>query len=441
MKFNTWYFKFLLILVFSLAVYSSFYLYNYKKKELNQNLISRVETLASSLPLHKSWHELTFNENDVANPSYQELKDALIKIRLANEDSRFVYVFTKLGDQVLFVVDSEYENSEDYSPPGQPYPEATDALKHMFEAGGTLIEGPVTDRWGTWVSALSFIQTDSPAPFVIGIDVNAGEYIVTPIIFAVIPGLIFLFIFFLIWIGSFIRSNEQKLIKMKSDFISIASHDLRAPLTGMRWSLENLLTNKTIDEDVKKKLDAMRITSVTLLELINELLDIKLIESDMLKTSKDEYCLLSDVVFEASNCQKLFADMKKITIKGDMDILPIQVRGESKRIYSVFNNIISNAVKYSEYGKEVILKTEIAPNKSYVNVSVIDFGIGIPKGDLSKIKQGFFRAENAKKYTSTGTGYGVYVSNLVLQAYGGHITIESEEGKGTKVIIRLAIKK
>lgn len=439
MKFNKWYFKFLLIVVFIFAFYSSYYLYNYKKEELSRNLISRAETLSSSFSLYQSWNQLSLTGADVDNVYYQKIKQSLVKIKQVNPDLRFVYVLTRVGNNVVFVADSESSDSVDYSPPGQIYTEISPKVTRTFETKSSIIEGPYTDRWGTWVS--SFAPIDNDINLIIGMDVNANEYKSEPIIFATIPGIVLLFIFFLIWIGSSIRSNEQKLIKMKSDFIAIASHDLRAPLTGIRWTIENLLTNKTIGDDIKRKLDSMRITSITLIELINELLDIKITELDMFNLPKNEYCLLSDVVLEVVNCQKIFADVNEITIKGYLDIPNLEIKGEYKKMYSVFNNIISNAVKYSRYGGQVVLKTDLAPDNSYIELSVMDSGIGIRKEDLSKIKAGFFRAENAKKHTTIGTGYGVYVSNLVLQAYGGSIIIESEEGKGTKVIIRLVVKK
>jgi signal transduction histidine kinase len=185
----------------------------------------------------------------------------------------------------------------------------------------------------------------------------------------------------------------------------------------------------------------MKYSILMLLELMNELLDIRFLESGEVNFSNDISCSLAEVVHETVDCQKLFAETKNITFAGKEDVPTVEVRGDHKRLYSVFNNIISNAVKYSSNNSTVTIRSVISPDKKHVDVHIIDTGIWIPKGDLSKIKRGFFRSENAKKFVSSGTGYGVHVSDLVVHSYGGNMKIESTEGKGTEVIIRLVIKK
>ncbi len=439
MKFNNWYFNFLLIFVLGISIYSSIYLFNYKKNELNESLISRVQTLAESLSLNEDFSKLSFSESDIGNLPYEKIKNSLIKIREANSDARFIYVLTNIEGKAVFVVDSEESSSSDYSPPGQVYNEASPELISVLEGAKPMIEGPYSDRWGRWVSPLAYFSTDDTNNFLVGLDIDAKAYRLDMFVFSIIPSLVFLFIFFLIWIAHFIRLNEQKVIEAKSKFISTASHDLRSPLTGISWSIENILRNDSISDSIREKVEELRVASKKLLELIDGLMDLSLIEEGVKKTNPSEFSVLSEIISDVYKCQKAFADSKEVSLSGFELVPNIKVKGAASKIYSVFNNIVSNAVKYSNNGGEISLNINTASNGKNIDVYIIDNGIGIPKEDLLKISEGFFRSENAKKYTDIGTGYGLYNSDSLIKAVGGSIKIESEEGKGTKVIISLLI--
>lgn len=444
MKFKRYYLKFISVIVIIIAFLFSFYFYKYFKDSLDENLIGRVETISSTFSIYDKWQDFSFNETDLNKPSYLELKDMLIDARSKNKDIRFIYILTKINDELVFLVDSEDASSPDSSPSGQVYTEATQKFKDVFVHKKTIIEGPYTDRWGTWVSSSAFINNDFDLPLTLGMDMNATKYTTEPYIFASIPILFSLIVLIFIWVIVVLNKKEQKIMKMKSDFISIASHDLRTPLNGIRWSLENLLTSKSIPELpllVTKKLKDMHIASITLLQLVNELLDIKLIEEDVKSLFKKGETNLFEVIKDSVDIQKLFASTRNIEIKNDFTSADIIVNGDRNRLYTVFNNIISNAVKYSKENGIILISGILQDDGKYVDIFVKDDGIGIKKDDLNKVKQGFFRAENAKAQTIVGSGYGIYITDMILKFYGGSINMESKENDGTKVIIRLLIKK
>jgi PAS domain S-box-containing protein len=142
---------------------------------------------------------LTGSQADLKNPDYVRLKEQLIRLRQSIKDVRFYYLLGKSGEKIFFMVDSEPETSKDYSPPGQIYEEASQTLRGIFETGKPITEGPVADRWGTWISGLAPIRTgDGRVIAVLGVDIDASplaqkiaQQRLTPILITMLLSLIF----------------------------------------------------------------------------------------------------------------------------------------------------------------------------------------------------------------------------------------------------------
>ncbi len=437
---SKWYFRIVFLVAIIVTVFVSVYLYSSARKNINQTLISRVETSASLFSLYDELNYLSFSEKDLENPDYQNLKRSVVNLRKSNPDARFIYLFVKGESYPMFVVDSEDPSSPDYSPPGQVYDEASDELMSVFNEGKTIIEGPTRDRWGIWVSALAPIfDENKKVKFVVGIDLPAKEYILTPILYASIPS-ISLIILTIVIIGAlYFRKKELSIIDIKNQFISIASHELRTPLTGIRWSTETLLKEENILPNIKDGLQNIRNSCLGLVQIVNELLEISLIESELSFKESEEKILVSDVLRESIANQKLFADERKINLVLKSSPDPIYVFGVKHRLSSLFNNVLSNSIKYSKENSEV--KIEIMRDRRSCKIVFEDWGIGIPKEDLNNVKKGFFRAPNAQKNGVSGTGLGLYLCSKIVDSFGGVLELFSEEGKGTKVSIVLPLFK
>jgi len=122
--------------------------------EMRQELLIQTRLVAQVLNLDHL-KGLTGTEDDLALPGYQKLKSQLELIKQANDKCRFVYLMGRQADGTLFfLVDSEPAGSKDYSPPGQVYDEASEELRHVFDTRAGFVEGPISDRWGLWVSGL-----------------------------------------------------------------------------------------------------------------------------------------------------------------------------------------------------------------------------------------------------------------------------------------------
>jgi len=153
------------------------YLWNISKSETAIETIKKAELAASGFS-PDSLEKLSFSEEDLTKREYQDLKDNLVKVKNADYNISFSYILIKKDEKIYFVSDSEPQDSEDYSPPGQEYTEATEQEFKPFKTGNTLLTTPATDRWGTWVSVLVPMKdkTTGEIKAVFGIDYSAQKW-------------------------------------------------------------------------------------------------------------------------------------------------------------------------------------------------------------------------------------------------------------------------
>ena len=221
---------------------------------------------------------------------------------------------------------------------------------------------------------------------------------------------------------------------MKNEFISSVSHELRTPLTAIRGWAETIRTER--DPVIFKK-GIRVITNETerLSQMVEELLDFSRMQSGHFTLQQSAM----DVLAELGEAALIYAERAKIEditmTYEEPEMLPV-VYGDKNRIRQVFINIIDNAIKYSNRGGTVKIVAGTSPEGD-IRVTVEDNGCGIRKSDLPKIKTKFYKANHTKK----GSGIGLAVADEIIQMHGGTLTLESEEGKGTKVTITIPPQK
>ncbi len=178
-----------LFAILAIAVLSTWGLARRVDRELRRTLLLQARLVAQAVNVD-CITALTGTEADLASPDYQRLKQQLTAVRSANPQCRFVYLMGRAtGDVVFFFVDSEPTGSQDYSPPGQVYDEVTEALRRAFDVKAAAVEGPVSDRWGTWVSALVPITDPHSGGLlaVLGMDIDAHDWRLTIAARAALP--------------------------------------------------------------------------------------------------------------------------------------------------------------------------------------------------------------------------------------------------------------
>jgi signal transduction histidine kinase len=237
-----------------------------------------------------------------------------------------------------------------------------------------------------------------------------------------------------------IKSVEQiaRANKMKSEFVTIASHQLKTPLSEVNWELEILLSkNKAgLNDKQLEIIHTIEKSHQIMLRLVNDLLDVARIDQGRFVLSKEKISL-SGLVDEAVENNMISARASNVEISVEKsDALP-EIIGDKRRIGIVIDNLVSNAIKYIQ--EKGFVKIKVDSDENNVNVYVKDNGIGIPEKEQSKIFQKFFRSDNAAKYQTGGTGLGLYISKNIVEQSGGKMSFKSIEGVGTDFWFSLPI--
>lgn len=239
------------------------------------------------------------------------------------------------------------------------------------------------------------------------------------------------------------KQNERfsQLDKEKSEFVSTVSHQLRTPLSAIKWTLDILLKGEdvgTLSVEQRALLMKAYESNERIINLIRDMLGVDRIESGALGFSFIEINII-DLVNNIVEEVQSQADRKKIDIivrKAD-DLPKISV--DPQKMRAVFQNLIENSIKYTKTGGNIILDFKMGPEDKML-ITVSDNGIGIPKDQQANIFNRFFRADNAKALDPEGSGLGLFIVKTIIGRHGGDMTFESSEGKGTIFHIVLPLK-
>jgi len=236
-------------------------------------------------------------------------------------------------------------------------------------------------------------------------------------------------------VSYFIATTEERLIRQKDEFISLASHQLRTPITALSWNLEALLGGDkgVLNPDQKKILEDIYKSSRNMSDLVSGFLDATKIEAGGFIIEKGDVNLtqVSDSVLEEVLSQIKEKDLNIIKkYEGDIHS---DIGEKTARI--IIQNLITNAVKYTP--KKGTVEVKIESVNGSVLISVKDSGYGIPENAKNRIFTKLFRADNIRDKEPTGTGLGLYLLKALVDKLGGNVWFESEEGKGTVFYVRL----
>ena len=226
------------------------------------------------------------------------------------------------------------------------------------------------------------------------------------------------------WIGTSIDIDDQKKqLERKDEFIGVASHELKTPLTSLKGYLQLMELQKTLPELVKSYISKANISLVKLQRLVDELLDVSRIKAGKLEFSKQIFNL-TELVSQCVDNSRIMYPL--FTIKKELQE-NIMVMGNEERIEQVFMNLINNAVKYSPECKKIIVRTESDDTSAIV--SVVDFGVGMSEQDQKFIFERFYRA-NGHDHLTPGLGMGLYIASEIMKEHKGEIQVRSKLNEG-----------
>ena len=265
------------------------------------------------------------------------------------------------------------------------------------------------------------------------------RYIEEPELVALIVLLItaILFIIAAIITRSFERLAEAS--RMKSEFISVVSHQLRSPLSNLRWAIELLMSGRLgkIEEKQTEYFRILKENSGRMGELVSDLLIVSRIETATLPQKRKEISL-EDLIKKLISEFEPFAQASNIEIEFKSEENLPKILADPSQIRLVVENLLDNAVRYiKDRGKVKMLLSRRGQNLYF---EIEDNGVGIPKEDQKYIFQKFFRSENILRYQTQGSGLGLYISKAIIERSGGKIGFKSQEGVGSTFWFTLPIK-
>ncbi|MCK5081012.1 MAG: HAMP domain-containing histidine kinase [Candidatus Moranbacteria bacterium] len=254
----------------------------------------------------------------------------------------------------------------------------------------------------------------------------------TAVIFVAIESAIILII------GNIVAESSRKVIanyRLKEEFIDLVSHQIRNPITNVKWNLE-LLGQEELSKKQEKYVDRLAGSVKNIVSLVNDFVYLSRLEQ-----SKKELTLqkidIKKVVQDLLKEMKLFASSRDIKLKFVNNSENYWARTDLKKIKIVINNVVENALKYSYEKGEVGI--ELHNKKDRLIIKTNDNGCGIDDESQSFVFDKFFRALDAKKLAADGTGVGLYVSKILLKEMEGEIWFESEKDEGSTFYISLPV--
>lgn len=235
-------------------------------------------------------------------------------------------------------------------------------------------------------------------------------------------------------------TKEKEIDSAKTEFVSLASHQLRTPLSAINWYTEMLLSEDAgaITDMQREYLGEVSRGSRRMVELVNALLNVSRIELGTFAVQPeptDVVELARDVINELKS--KILE--KKLHIEeAYVENLP-KMMVDPKLTRIVFQNLLTNAVKYTPEEGRISVSIAMSVDETMFTIAVSDTGYGIPKEDQSRIFTKLFRASNIREKETDGTGLGLYIIKSIVEHSGGTVTFESEEGKGTTFTLTLPV--
>jgi len=233
-------------------------------------------------------------------------------------------------------------------------------------------------------------------------------------------------------------TREKAIERMKTEFVSISAHQLRTPLSAIKWTLKMFLDGDLgeLTKEQREFLEKTYQSNERMINLINDLLNVARIEEGRYLYRP----VLADIV---PICQSVIDSYKEEIEKKNLKFefkrpkeLP-KVRVDIEKISLAIQNLLENAILYNLPGGKIEISLKLKENK--IEFSIKDTGIGIPKDQQRRVFTKFFRAPNAMRMETEGSGLGLFITKNIIEAHGGRIWFESEEGKGTTFYFTLPV--
>jgi len=237
-------------------------------------------------------------------------------------------------------------------------------------------------------------------------------------------------------------TREKMVEKIKTEFVSVAAHQLRTPLSAIKWTLKMILEGDVgeVSKEQKSFLEKSYISNERMIGLVNDLLDITRIEEGRYLYKPTLANFEESVNFVFDSFEEEFA-RKKINFEYNKPKVKIpKITMDVEKIKLVIHNLIDNAIKYTSPEGKVSASLDYDEENKEITFSVTDTGVGIPADQQSRLFTKFFRGANVIRMETEGSGFGLFISKNIIEAHNGKIWFKSKEGEGTTFYFSLPLK-
>lgn len=240
------------------------------------------------------------------------------------------------------------------------------------------------------------------------------------------------------------KKRAQWIARMKSELLAVAAHQLRTPLSGLKWMLRMILDGEmgALQQKQLEFLEKGYQTNERMITLVNDLLSVARIEEGRFGY-RFEPTNMENLIASLVHSYKEVARAQEVSLRVNADPNLPEISVDQEKIRLALDNMLSNAVRYSHPGGVVTIslveekKSEKSPAK--LTISIEDRGIGIPQEEQKKIFQRFFRATNAQQASAEGSGLGLFITKNIIERHGGTIAFTSQENEGSTFSFSLPI--
>jgi len=231
-------------------------------------------------------------------------------------------------------------------------------------------------------------------------------------------------------------ADEQHLTQLQRNFVSMASHEFRTPLTIIDGHAQRLIrmSDRLRADEIVERAGKVRAAILRMTNLIDNLLN----SSRLMDGGAGLYFHPADIDLAAllHDVCRLHREIAPGSQIGESFVAPLRIVGDAKLLFQVFSNLLANAIKYSPAG--ALIRIEAACAAEHVAVAVDDCGIGIPDKDIDQLFARYFRGSNVSGIV--GTGVGLYLVKMVIELHGGSVAVDSREGRGSRFTVRLPLR-
>lgn len=432
---------------------------------MSADIQNHLETLAlrASLLVEPGVLSTLRTPDDAYKPAYERVIQSLNTFRSEHPEVRFVYILrpTKNVNTFTFVADADslhpfppyydlnndgiIDESDELAPPGKEYDVSEQPKIQQALEGPTVSDEPYSE-WGTYMSAYAPIPGHGEyETLVIGVDMDIEKYrelskgLVTPSLLTLIfvLGIILGTVVF-IEIAQKKLQSERKLEADRSILLHLTTHQLGTPIATLRWWLEILRDRDRATFGEKDAvIDELELGMLSIESIMKQLSKVNAVEGKNFFYTA-EVTIIETLIHDIVAKTKKMYDLRQQTLAVTFAKNLPEIRIDQRLIGGVIQEVLENASCYSKKGTNVDLS--VSADERWITVVVTDHGIGIPESELPYITEKFRRGTNASTIKSVGSGLGLHIAKVIMKKADGELHIQSTEGKGTTVTIKLPIR-